>query len=45
MLQEEMIFTLVNLFPNNLDPNLLDQRMWFQEDAAPPHFTQLSVSK
>lgn len=32
--------TLVNLFPNNLNPNLFDQRIWFQQDGAPPHFAK-----
>lgn len=41
MLQEELIPTLVNLFPNNLNPNLFNQRMWLQQDGAPLHFAQL----
>lgn len=41
MLQNELVPTLRILFPDNLDPNLFDQQMWFQHDGAPPHFAQI----
>ncbi|XP_018565555.1 uncharacterized protein LOC108906701 [Anoplophora glabripennis] len=28
------------LYPHNLDPDLFNQRIWSQQDGAPPHFVQ-----
>lgn len=32
---------LRHLFPNPLDPNLTDERLWFQQDGAPPHYAAI----
>lgn len=37
-LQEDLIPCLSALFPNPIDPDLFDDRIWFQQDGAPPHF-------
>ncbi|KAJ8947291.1 hypothetical protein NQ318_014188 [Aromia moschata] len=32
---------LCHLFPNPLNPNLTDERLWFQQDGAPPHYAAI----
>ena len=38
LLQESIVPDLIRLFPNNNDPNLIAEHIWFQQDGAPPHF-------
>lgn len=38
LLQEHIIPELRRLFPNNNNPNLPAEQIWFQQDGAPPHF-------
>lgn len=37
-LQEDLIPYLAVQFPNENDPDLPDNRVWFQQDGAPPHY-------
>lgn len=39
-MEEEFIPTLGNLSSNNLESNLFDRRMWFQQDEATPNLAQ-----
>jgi hypothetical protein len=39
LLQEDLIPALAALFPNLLDPDLPDERIWYQQHGAPPHYT------
>lgn len=38
LLQESIVPDLIRLFPNDNDPNLVAEHIWFQQDGAPPHF-------
>lgn len=38
LLQNVVFPRLVELFPNNANPNLLADNIWFQQDGAPPHY-------
>ncbi|KAJ8952178.1 hypothetical protein NQ318_022628, partial [Aromia moschata] len=38
LLQHELMSVLCYLFPNPLNPKLTDERLWFQQDGAPPHY-------
>lgn len=38
LLQESIVPDVSRLFPNNNDPNLPAEEIWFQQDGAPPHF-------
>lgn len=38
MLREQVVPTLAELFPNPLEPNLPNERIWLQQDGAPPHY-------
>lgn len=38
LLQESIVPELRQIFPNNANPNLPAQHIWFQQDGAPPHF-------
>jgi hypothetical protein len=38
LLQEDLMAPLATLFPNRLDPDLPDERIWYQQDGAPPHY-------
>ncbi|KAJ8916358.1 hypothetical protein NQ315_005055 [Exocentrus adspersus] len=35
-------YSLVVLFPNEVDDDLMDERLWFQQDGAPPHFALIN---
>lgn len=37
-LQEDLVPCLAALYPNELDPDLPDERLWYQQDGAPPHY-------
>lgn len=37
-LQNYLIPSLAEIFPNHENPNLPSQRIWFQQDGAPPHY-------
>jgi hypothetical protein len=37
-LQEDLILGLPGLSPNALDSDLPSERMWYQQDGAPPHY-------
>lgn len=37
-LQEELVPALAVLFPNEEDPDLPSDNIWFQQDGAPPHY-------
>lgn len=37
-LQNTLIHELIRLFPDNLNPNTVDNTIWFQQDGAPPHY-------
>lgn len=39
-LENELIPALTEIFPNENDPNLLNEHIWFQQDGAPPHFAR-----
>lgn len=39
-LQNYLIPSLAELFPNHEDPDLPDERLWFQQDGAPPHYSE-----
>ncbi|KAJ8962923.1 hypothetical protein NQ318_001334 [Aromia moschata] len=41
LLQHELMPVLCHLFPNPLNPNLTDERLWFQQDGAPPHYAAI----
>jgi hypothetical protein len=38
LLQEDLVPAWAALFPNPLDPDLPDERIWYQQDGAPPHY-------
>ncbi|KAJ8946617.1 hypothetical protein NQ318_007220 [Aromia moschata] len=40
-LQHELMPVLCHSFPNPLNPNLTDERLWFQQDGAPPHYAAI----
>lgn len=40
-LQHELMPVICHLFPNPLNPNLTDERLWFQQDGAPPHYAAI----
>lgn len=33
-----LVPTLINLFPDRINPGSFDQCLWFQQDGAPPHY-------
>lgn len=35
---QNLVPALAALFPNEVDPAIMDERIWFQQDGAPPHF-------
>lgn len=37
-LPAELIPALTGLFPHHVEPDLHDNRMWLQQDGAPPHY-------
>lgn len=37
-LQEDLVPSLAALHPNELDADLPDERIWYQQDGAPPHY-------
>ncbi|KAJ8970997.1 hypothetical protein NQ317_012110 [Molorchus minor] len=37
-LRMELFPTLIDLFPNANDPNSIDDKIWFQQEGAPPHY-------
>lgn len=39
-LRNDLMPALIAIFPNNANPNLLDENIWFQQDGAPPHFAR-----
>ena len=39
-LQEEVMPALTALFPHQAEADLHDDRIWFQQDGAPPHYAQ-----
>jgi hypothetical protein len=39
MLIQDLMPALAGLFPNPLDPDLPDERIWYQQDGTPPHYT------
>ncbi|KAJ8961814.1 hypothetical protein NQ318_021429 [Aromia moschata] len=41
LLQHELMPVLCHLFPNPLNPNLTDERLWFHQDGAPPHYAAI----
>ncbi|KAJ8943119.1 hypothetical protein NQ318_011886 [Aromia moschata] len=43
LLQHELMPVLCHLFPNPLNPNLTDERLWFQQDGAPPHYAVIGL--
>lgn len=38
-LRNEVMPDLIQRFPNQNNPHLLDDNIWFQQDGAPPHFS------
>lgn len=40
-LRDDVIPALRELFPNELDPDAIDARLWFQQDGAPPHYARI----
>lgn len=38
LLRDDLMPALAVLFPNELDPDFPDERIWFQQDGAPPHY-------
>jgi hypothetical protein len=38
LLQKDVMPALATLFPNPLDPDLANERIWYQQDGAPPHY-------
>jgi hypothetical protein len=38
LLQEDVMPALATLFPNPLDPDLANGRIWYQQDGAPPYY-------
>ncbi|KAJ8911713.1 hypothetical protein NQ315_013175 [Exocentrus adspersus] len=34
----DLIPALVMIFPNEIDPDIPNERIWFHQDGAPPHF-------
>lgn len=40
-LQTELVPLLIELFPNPDNPDIPSNSLWFQQDGAPPHTTQL----
>jgi hypothetical protein len=37
-LLQDLMPALAGLFPNPLDPDLPDERIWYQQDGTPPHY-------
>jgi Transposase. len=37
-LRFDLVPSLAELFPNNEDPDIPEERIWFQQDGAPPHY-------
>lgn len=41
LLRDHLIPALAVLYPNNADPDIPNETVWFQQDGAPPHFAQI----
>lgn len=39
-LQHELIPTLIHLYPNENNPDIPSNQLWFQQDGAPPHYAR-----
>lgn len=39
-LRDELMPALTDLFPNENDPDIPDDNIWYQQDGAPPHFAR-----
>lgn len=39
-LEHELVPALRALYPSQLDPDLYDERIWMQQDGAPPHYAR-----
>ncbi|KAJ8960587.1 hypothetical protein NQ318_013876 [Aromia moschata] len=39
-LQNDLVPVLAVILPNENDPNVPDNTLWFQQDGAPPHYTR-----
>lgn len=37
-LQNDLVPALAVIFPNDIDPDIPDGTIWFQQDGAPPHY-------
>jgi hypothetical protein len=44
LLLEDLMPGLAALFSNPLDPHLLHERIWYQQDGAPPHYVEKNGS-
>lgn len=39
-LREELVPALAQLYPNQRDPDLPHNGLWYQQDGAPPHYAR-----
>ncbi|KAJ8950223.1 hypothetical protein NQ318_006197 [Aromia moschata] len=42
-LQNDLVPALAVIFPNENDPNIPDNTLWFQQDGTPPHYARSAL--